>query len=87
MTKRTLRVVRHYDVRPVDGAGRRVPAEAADLRTCQCCGRRIARVAVMENGAEVGAECETLLEWPVYRFGRKPSRKMAAFMAAAGVVW
>lgn len=59
--------------------------KAEETEACHCCGRRIVHVEVLECGEKVGSECSALIEFPVYRIGRKLSKRQASFFAAIGV--
>lgn len=83
-----LYIAREYRIG--DNSDEGIAAADTDLIECECCGRRIARVTVLSNGARVGSECSTYLTRPDLRttpeqvkfiFGR-PSKKAEAYLAA-----
>lgn len=61
----TLRISQEYRIGHNDDEG--VAATIGDLIECECCGRKIARVTVLSNGAKVGSECATYLTRPDLR--------------------
>ena len=86
--KTHLNTIREYDIRPRDfDSGKRLAATPEMMRDCQCCGRKIVHVYVLENGTEVGSECQGVISMPVYRIGRKLNRKQAAFFVAHQIEW
>lgn len=67
----SLRVVKRY--------------KAEEAETCYCCGRSITKVEVLETGDKVGSECAGVIEYPVYRIGRKLTAKQLAFFDRYGL--
>jgi len=82
-----LAVVRKIDLaKDLAGVPGDVIALTADeMIECQCCGRKVRHVYVMETGHKLGSECAGWLETPVYRMGRKPAKKLAALAASLGI--
>jgi len=59
---KTMWAVKKIDKRSIDFAlGRRLAATAEMKESCECCGKLIAKIVVMNTGAKVGTECSDVL--------------------------
>jgi hypothetical protein len=89
-TPTRLNVAREYRIG--DNSDEGIAATTNDLIECACCGRKIARVTVLTNGAHVGSECAVFLTRPDLRdtpersefFFGKRNRKAEAYLNAGG---
>lgn len=87
-TRTKLNTVREYDIRPRDfQSGKRLAVVPEMMHECGCCGRKIVHVYVLENGVEVGSECQGVISIPVYRIGRKLNTKQAEFFRINEIQW
>ncbi len=60
---RNLWITKTYDIRPIDfQTGKRIPVATSAMKTCQCCGKHIVKVNVLNNGKEIGSECATAID-------------------------
>jgi hypothetical protein len=63
--KEMIRVIKKYDIRPVDpDTGRRIAISEVDVKECACCGRRIVKVAELSTGHIIGQNCALYVERP-----------------------
>lgn len=55
-------VTKLEDVRPIDfNSGKRLPVAPNERKECQCCGKKIFKVATLNTGHQVGTECADIL--------------------------
>ena len=87
-TTTQLQISKEYRIGQENDEG--IAATEGDLLECECCGRNIARISLLTNGARVGSECATYLTRPDLRkdeetirlyFGRR-SKKADAYLLA-----
>lgn len=60
----TIRTVEIIDLRPLDfRTGKRLAIPSNEKQPCDCCGRKLVKVARLNTGHEVGVGCAENLEW------------------------
>jgi hypothetical protein len=58
----TVRVIRKYDIRPVDfDSGKRLAIPREQMEECQCCGKKIVIINELSNGHHLGSECAAII--------------------------
>jgi hypothetical protein len=77
-TATQLREIKTYKIGSTEEEG--IAASITDLIQCECCGRKIANVTVLNNGLLVGSECAGYLTTPIFRHGRK-NKKADTYLA------
>lgn len=57
-----IKATKRFDDRQVDFmSGKRISPPVLDRRLCDCCGQRIVKGWVMNNGMPVGEDCEDII--------------------------
>lgn len=68
-----VRVVKVYDIRPVDlDTGKRLAIPKHEYKKCDCCGKPIAIINELSNGHFIGSDCATIL--PHTKMGQNPAK-------------
>ena len=85
MTRITVRWVE--DIRPTDLEGRKLAVAEAEMRHCDCCGRKIVQLHHLSTGHVVGRECAAWITRPDTIALCRPrfSRRQREFLGAQGI--
>ncbi len=55
-------ITKKYDLRPTDpDTGKKIAIPASMQKECQCCGKKIVKITVLNTGHEIGSECAEVI--------------------------